>query len=243
MSKEKFSIDWRYRAATTLAKDWKSPYTGILHKKGTPVTAATYIKHGEKRIHIGDPSAPALFLSLSYKFHEQALKKHPFLIDWPISNKKDPTIETYDYLELIMASIIFAYTAIEAFANEELPEDFIYEEKTKSGLFIVHNKEWIERNVSLDEKLTILIPKVTNKPSPKGSKIWENYVHLRRLRHRIIHLKTRDRERSQGENLYPASIWSKILEPQQLNYSLIAKNMILNFRDKDDVHWLKYCPF
>lgn len=246
MSKEKLpieSIDWRYRAATTLTKDWKSPDTGILYEKGSSITVVTYIKHGEKRIRIGDPSAPALFLSLSYKFHEQALKKHPFLVDCPISNKKDPIIVTYDYLELIMASIIFAYTAIEAFANEELPEDFKYEEKRKSGLFIVRTKEWIERNVSLDEKLATLIPKVTNKPLPKGSKIWGNYVHLRRLRHRIIHLKTRDSERSRGENLYSDSIWSKILEPQQLNYPLIAKNMILHFRDKDDAHWLKYCPF
>lgn len=91
MSKEKLpieSIDWRYRAATTLTKDWKSPDTGILYEKGSSITVVTYIKHGEKRISIGDPSAPALFLSLFYKFHEQALKKHPFLVDCPISNKK-----------------------------------------------------------------------------------------------------------------------------------------------------------
>jgi hypothetical protein len=237
-------IDWRYCAATTLAEDWVSPYSGVLHRKGTPVTASTFVKHGKRRLRIGDPSAPALFLSQSQKAYEQALQIHPFVLeDWPPVSGVDPSVVAYDCLELIMASVIFAYTALEAFANEEIPEDFAYEQQTESGLYVVRDKEWVERNLTLDDKLATILPKVTGKPSPKGLKLWKDYVHLRKLRHRIVHLKSSDRARSKGNNLYPDSIWSKLLDPQQLNYPLVAKEMVVHFRGKDSVHWLRYCPF
>ena len=142
-----------------------------------------------------------------------------------------------------MSSVIFAYTAIEAFVNEEIPDDFIYEEQTDSGLLIPRQKEWIERHLSLDEKVAVILPKAKGKPTPKGLSIWGGYVHLRRLRDRIIHMKSHDRARSKGDNLYPDSIWSELLHPEQRDYPIIAKSMLLHFRDKDDIHWLKYCPF
>jgi len=246
MSEERpaiLDIDWRYRAVTTLAEDWVSPYTRVLHEKGTPISVSTFVKHGERRIHIGDPSAPALFLSQSHKAYEQALQIHPFLGDWSPAGARDSSVTVYDYLEHIMASVIFTYTAIEAFANEEIPEDFTYETQTSSGLFVVYQKESIERKVSLDGKLATVLPQVKGKPSPKGLRVWEGYVHLRRLRHRIVHLKSTDRARSKGRNLFPDSIWSELLHPQQPNYPLIAKNMILHFCEEENVHWLKYCPF
>jgi hypothetical protein len=234
-------IDWRYRVAATLAQDWLSP-EGVVHEKGTPVTVATFVKHDEQRILIGDPSAPALFLSQSHKAFLQALQIHPFL-NKPTADRKVSSTATYDYLELMMASVVFAYTAVEAFTNEEIPEDFVYEDQTDSGLLIPRQKEWIERHLSLDEKLAVVLPKAKGKPTPKGLSIWEEYVHLRRLRDRIIHMKSRDRARSKGNDLYPDSIWSELLDPKQRNYPLIAKNMLLHFRDKSRTHWLKYCPF
>jgi len=112
-------VDWRYRVVKTLTKDWVSPDTGILHRKGSPVSLSTFIKHGARRIRIGDPSAPALFLSQAHKAYQQALEIHPFSGDGSDTKGKDPSVVVYDYLELIMASVVFAYTALEAFANEE----------------------------------------------------------------------------------------------------------------------------
>ena len=192
MSEERspiLDVDWRYRVATTLEEDWVSPYTNTLYKKGTPVIKPAFVEHGERRIRIGFPSAPALFLSQSHKAHEQALRIHPFLGKWPPVPGKDPSVTAYDYLELIMASVIFSYTALEAFANEEIPDDFTYEMKRTSGVLVPRDKEWVERNLSLDEKLATVLPQVTGKPTPKGSKVWQGYVGLRKLRHRIVHLK------------------------------------------------------
>lgn len=236
------NIDWRYRTATTLEKDWLSPFTGIIHKKGAPVIRSTIVKHEELEITIGDPSAPVLFLNQSHTTFMKAMENHPFIGEWP-PKTGNPSAVTYDYFEFIMASIVFSHTALEAFANEEIPEDFVYEMQTENGILIPQSKDWIERNISLDEKFATILPKITGKPSPKGLKIWENYVHLRRLRHRIIHMKSKDRAVSKNNNLYPDSIWSKLLDPNQSNYPAIAKEMILHFRGKDSYHWLKFCPF
>ena len=68
-----------------------------------------------------------------------------------------------------MASIIFAYTAIEAFANEEIPEDYIYKAETRSSeILIAYQKDSIERRISLDEKLGSILPKTKNLPTPKN---------------------------------------------------------------------------
>ncbi len=247
MSEEKppiLGIDWRYRVVTTLAEDFKSPYTGILHKKGAPVSVTTFVKHGKKRISIGDPSAPALFLSQSHKAYQQAIGIHPFVSESSHAEGGDSSPRVYDYLELIMASIVFAYSAIEAFVNEEIPESFTYEiERPTSGILVPLQKESIERKVSLDEKLATALPEAKGFPSPKGLKIWEDYVHLRKLRDRIVHLKSSDRAHSKNDDLYPNSIWSELLNPQQRNYPIVAKNMMLHFRDKANTHWLRYCPF
>ena len=217
-------FDWRYRVATTLDKDFKSPYTGILHKKGTPISVTIFVEHGNQRISIGDPSAPALFLSQSNKAYEEAINIHPFLGNEPSAERRTSSPVVYDYLELIMSSIIFAYTAIEAFANEEIPDDFSYKaERASSGLLVAYQKDSIERRVSLDEKLATILPQALGKPSPKGLRIWADYVNLRKLRDRIIHLKSRDRTPSKNDNLHPDSIWSQLLHPKQANYPLIAK--------------------
>ena len=235
-------VDWRYRVATTLAKDFRSP-TGVVHKKGTPVSLTTFIKHGKQELRIGDPSATALFLSQSHKAYTRALEAHPFLSTVSTAQVSDPSGAVYDYLELAIASVVFAYTAIEAFVNEAIPDDFLYEASTENGLVVAHSKDWVERHLSLDEKLATVLPNAMSRPSPKGRSIWEKYVALRRLRDRIIHMKSRDRAHSKAGNLYPDSIWNRLLDPKQLNYPLVAKNIMLHFYSKANTHWLKYCPF
>ena len=248
MSNSDMPFDWRYRVATTTAEDYTDS-SGNVAPKGSLMARATFVKHGNKKIPFGDPSAPALFLDISYKAYRMALSSHPFLLSqWPpVDWQGDPSTRIFDYLENIMTSIVFAYTAIESFANELIPEDFIYEfhEERSNGLVVVHRygKGDIERKLSLSQKLSDILPKITKRPSPKGSKTWEGYVTLRRLRDRIIHLKNVDRDYSKAGKLYPDSIWSTLLAPKQPNFPLIAKKMIVYFVNDKSMYWLKRCPF
>jgi len=52
------------------------------------------------------------------------------------SSGQAPSIVPYDYLEHIVASIVFSYSAIEAFANEEIPDEFKYEVQNESGVYV-----------------------------------------------------------------------------------------------------------
>ena len=134
---------------------------------------------------------------------------------------------------------------MQAFANEEIPEDFMHEaQRRPSGILVAYQKKSVERYISLDEKLSTILPKVKGKLTPKGSKVWTDYVLLRRLRDRLVHLKSIDRAHSKADNLFPKSIWSELLAPKQPNFPLIAKKMMLHFFDENNsYHWLRNCPF
>ena len=239
-------IDWRHRVATFISEDSRNSEGKVIYKKGAPVTLSTFAKYDDREIGFGDPSAPALFLNQSYKSLSEALDLHLFLSDWPPSDE-EPTSRIFDYLELVTASIVFAYSALESFANEEVPAEFIFEreEELESGLVVVRQfaKDEIERSLSLSEKLASVLPKALDMPSPKGEKPWQGFVYLQRFRNRLIHLKSSDRVHSKAEEMYPDSIWNDLLNPDQLDYPSIAKSMILWFKDTADTHWLKYCPF
>ena len=237
-------IDWRYRVVTTITKDAILP-SGKIAKAGSSVSVTSLFKNGGKTLSIGDPSAPALFLSQSHKAYLQAIQIQPFTTTFPTEEESKVSAVVYDYLEFMMTSVLFAFSALEAFANEEIPKDFTHEAKRhSSGVHIAYEKNSVERYVSLDEKLSTILPKAKGKPSPKGSQVWTDYVNLRRLRDRLVHLKSDDRAHSKGDNLFPKSIWSELLEPKQPNFPLIAKKMMLHFFDDEHSHhWLRNCPF
>jgi hypothetical protein len=239
-------IDWRARVVTELTEDSLSPNGEVIHSQGAPVSLTSFAKYDDTEIPYIDPSATALFLNQSYESYRISLEIHPFRNDWPPPSRK-PSSVVYDYLESISSSIIYAYTALEVFTNNEIPEDYIYElekERESGVLFVEHyEKDEIERKFSLSDKLATILPDAYDINTPKGLSVWEGFFHLRRFRHRIIHMKSQDREPSSENRMYPESIWNDLLNPNQQNYPDIAKSMILHFKDENSYHWLKYCPF
>jgi len=86
------------------------------------------------------------------------------------------------------------------------------------------------------------LPEVKDKMSPKGLDIWRDFVYLRRLRHRIIHLKLGERPCSRDNNPYPESIWSQLFHSNQQNLPLTAKNVMKYFKEGEYAYWLDNCP-
>lgn len=237
-------LDWRYWKATEIVEDFTSPYTGKTYKAGTPIATTSGIRHGDREIRIGDPSAPALFLNQAHKSHQEAMKIHPFILEkWPPDIDEEPTVMAYDYLEYTMSSVIYSHTAIESFANETIPEKIQYKEERNSGLAVVRDKEWVERNKSLTDKLGDILPRELEIESPRGLQVWEGYVELRRFRDRIIHMKSSDRETAKNEILFPESIWSDLTNPEIPDFPLIAKSIISYFLRNNEPHWITNCPF
>jgi len=76
----------------------------------------------------------------------------------------------FNLFEQLILNIVFACTAMEAFCNQMIPDDFVFvalgREKRSEKSF---SKEQIERYISLDTKLAEVLPEVTGQRFDKGT--------------------------------------------------------------------------
>ena len=90
------------------------------------------------------------------------------------------------------STVIFAFTALEAYSNECIPDPFTWTTRRRKGGVeeeVTYDREGVERYVVLAEKLDAILPGVFTVKSVKGRAPWENFQKLRALRDRLIHLK------------------------------------------------------
>ena len=165
--------DWRMQLTARVAKDWTSPWTGQTAPKGSQLTLSSIIVFSKKkRLTIAVPNATALCLSASARSWREAVAiRRTAKID--SSLKSEVTFqshtESFDYIERVIESVILAYTGLEAFANEVIPDKYEYHAHRRSEIILeVMTKPGIERWMSLDEKLASILPDVLKVKSPKG---------------------------------------------------------------------------
>jgi hypothetical protein len=96
---------------------------------------SAYVDDDGRRLNFGMPSGPALFLSLSRRAwlaSERLLNQDVFEYD-SIAKYWGPTdhAHLFDLFEYRMENIVFAYTAIEAYANESVPADYVLRQVRK----------------------------------------------------------------------------------------------------------------
>lgn len=233
--------DWRVQFQSTLAKDFLSP-DGKIFKKGTEMFISCECQW-EKNIFVSlpMPSPIAMYLNLSNTQHEKALNlKSNLKLDKGHNSLTNSFDLVTDYIEAYFASVIFSVTALESFCNLQIPNDMVY--KKKNNRFTeVYNKEQIERWVSLEDKLTIILPKAYNVKINKSSKAWHNLKNLLKFRNRIIHIKDVDRSNSSVKD---DSIWNMVLKKQILNPYISAKGIMKLYYNKNNPEpdWLKKSP-
>lgn len=193
-------------------------YFAIAPINGGSASLATTERINYCNVNFGLPSAPALFLHISHRAYCKIKDVDPLTLFnrhstgiWP-----DDQSPLFDFLEDSICHITYAFTALEAFANECIPDSyqhtFVYE---KSGEVKTYGREEIERYVNLDEKLHTHLPRILDTTSPKGTKVWEPYRKLKQLRDRIIHLKAVDRNASGPEE---ETVWGDLLRSHSVPY-------------------------
>lgn len=234
-------MDWRINNLTWTTAPFTPPGMSTALPAGTAITQAAVIHYGKQRVGISIPNATALFLGLSQQYHVEAVH----LIEKSIGAKDGtghlPDDYAFTFYERIMASIVFACTALEAFVNEEIPDAYVHIVQEKN-FTRQYNKEQIERNLNLDTKLGHVLPSALGVKSPKGGSLWNAYDRLLDLRDRVIHMKTKDRD-FRGED--KGSIWNALLSDPLPEPHIIAKGMIKHFLDASGKkpRWFDKCPF
>lgn len=196
--------DWRIHSLARLAEDWENPWSGQTIPKGSRLTVSSVVQLTKKKqLTIPLPNATALLLNASaVAFGAARAIRESNLIDKSL--RKDVSFhsdkEAFDYIERMIESIVLAFTALEAFVNEAIPEDFVYAHHVRSEVVLeAANKANIERHVPIDEKLTSVLPEVLKCKSPKGSRCWQGYKQLKKTRDRLVHMKSEDRKSSLAE--------------------------------------------
>ncbi len=239
--------DWRLQAITTLAENWQSP-NGVLHKAGEPVESIGLIKYPGRNpfLLIPMPNASAMYFSLSLKAKSegQALLNK---LDKLVIDKQTASIPydqdglLYDCLENLIACIVFSYTVLETFANDSIKDDFQFVRPRQDKRYTeVYSKEQIERNVSLDTKFHEILPGIFSVKSPKGTSQWEDFLWLKELRDRFIHLKSADWNARYRETPV-IDIWNDLLSTKTMEAPGIAISIIDYFYQgtNEKPRWLK----
>lgn len=130
--------------------------------------------------------------------------------------------ESFDALELIATSIISAFTAIEAFINDSIPEDHEYWHNKKSELILEKSdKREIERFISIEKKLNVILPEIFCVEPPKGkSPVWVSYKKLKECRDGLIHAKSHE---TRSADTGKTNLWDKLFKIQSPH--LLAKDV------------------
>lgn len=204
--------DWRSHAQAELAQEWTSPWGGQTFPKGSIVTQAVSVPLAGKMrtlfFHV--PNSTALFLSVAHREYQAARaiaqERGVFagLAKQAVFASND---EMARYFEGMFTAVIAAYTAIEAFANEVIPDDVVYT-RERNGAKETLGKDAIERRLPLSEKLGQVIPSALNLASPKSHRSWHDFHRLEQMRDRLIHMKSGDRK---ATGLAKGTIWHDIV--------------------------------
>ena len=198
-----------------LSEDWKSPLTGyMVFPKGSQVTLYSIIQLNKKKhLSIALPNATAICINSSRRAWEESQKiRKCSKIDSSIKREItfNTTSDSFDYIEKVMESVVMGFTALEAFANENIPENYEHHAHKNSEIILeITDNKTIERWLSLDEKLSNVLPSALGVESPKGKKCWQGYHDLKTTRDRIIHMKKEDR-RSSGPEI--PTLWHKLFK-------------------------------
>lgn len=74
--------------------------------------------------------------------------------------------------------------------------------------------------------------------SPKGKGLWNQYINLKKIRDRIIHLKSND---TKSTNPEVKTIWTELLDTKSPNWAVESKKIIDHYyaNKNNRPRWLK----
>ena len=247
--------DYRYQdyQDTTLASDSTYFNTWLTSNPGGAVIASSETQYDREHVlSFPLPNVTAMCLDVAYTTWVESqhfLQDEKFLKFFKPTSTKGIVILTedstfFDILQRRMIAIVFAYTALETFANESIPDHFIFRRISNQKKFTEeYTKEQAEK-LSLEIKLFEVLPDIFKLPTPKGRATGERYKALEKLRDRVIHMKSKDKRISVlGEE----NIWKELLDQFSPNVALEAKEIIAYYlnslNEKDRPHWYREFPW
>lgn len=250
--------DWRLAAVTTLAADVPAtPQGAPAHKAGARVALSTAARNPRGQlIGFTAPSAVAMALNIAMRTELQARELHDKIrfVDtvtpWGSGRglHADDEAILFDYFEQCMIVAVFSFQALESYCNQTIADKLkgtfpIERGRRRNAKVIPMTATEIERQVSTEEKLGVVLPGVLKIASPRGKKVWQNFVTLKGARDSTIHLKALDQYRrvERVEDLDIGSLFDRFLHDDLSAIPKSAVAMIYYFARVTDVpRWMKH---
>jgi hypothetical protein len=205
--------DWRIAAVARLAQAVPAAYPGgPSHEVGALVLQTSLVQtvRGDL-IGFATPSAVALALDLASRASLEAAQLFEAVTFATVAtpygpgrNVDETSISTlYNFFEQCMLSAVFSFQALEAFCNQvilrELKDSLEVKRKEKRVTLCPND---LERQLSTNEKLSQVLPKIRSVPTPKGKTVWEPFKRLQQARDATVHLKASDQYSTDHESLF-----------------------------------------
>jgi hypothetical protein len=158
------------------------------------IIQAFEFKEGNERRFLPEPDQVLIYFNSAYNSYRQLEPIKKKLLDKTLPNgplNEGTENEIYNLFGQSSGFVIFLFSAVEAFMNRMIPDDFIFSEISgkKTELY---NKEQIQRYLSFDTKYSKVLPQITNlnfktKFPTKHTILW----NLKDFRDELIHPKQR----------------------------------------------------
>jgi hypothetical protein len=253
MTTDKFG-DWRIEAVTTIAQDVPPAFPGgPTFNTGDRLylTTLTRTSNGEL-IGFTTPNTSALALNVAFSAAKRAnelkgqfnYKAGPSPFGTSNSIPSDQHGELFSYFEDSLVSVTFSFQALEAFCNYSISQTWRQpvEVKKRKKEELLHH-EVAEREVSTEDKLKSILPKIYRVPTPSGKALWERFVKLKRARDACVHIKYRD-QYPLGSQLDEQSLFFQFLDNDPLSFPEAATEMIGYFySNQEKPRWLQQLPY
>lgn len=234
-------VDWRCRAATTLARDLPAAGPGApFHPRGTSVVLATAAKIRRQVLEFYVPGGAALLLDQAVKARRVWKTTNP-LMTGQAGHPSEVSHLVFDAIGASATMVMTCYAAIESYVNECLPKEKRYRRQERNKVK-VREMVWVERYVPLKEKMAQVLPQVAGAEDPTQKSWWAGFQELEKRRHETVHLKPRDTERWSGRGNPPDTIWRRLLDPRLANGPRVAIAAIRHFASLSPQSWIQNAP-
>ncbi len=179
-----------------------------------------------KQVYIPEPNPTLIYFNNAYfqnKEIDKLKKELNSLFQSDNYLNEDLKHKLYHYFGMCCGFITFLFSSIESMMNQVIPNDYEFKQK-KSNKTEVFNKDQIQRHISFDDKLKLVLTDILGKSFSKSHP--SQYVHitnLKEFRDNIIHTKMDEKDHTPYAQIFKRSFTFKY------NDTLLAVRELINF--------------
>jgi hypothetical protein len=160
-----------------------------------------------KHYYIPEPDPVLIYFNNAYVNYKSITKVRDQVYQ-KLNDKLSEVVinELYEYFGLTNGFIIFLFTTIEAFINRKIPENYNYT-IVRSTKTEIYNNEQIQRQISFDDKLKVILKEVSSKNFIKDYPLkYQHIINLKEFRDSIVHTKANSKDITPYEFIYKKAL-------------------------------------